>query len=222
MSNQVFSSPVPRFFPNTDQADKFTLIKNTVGPPALGYTNKPITKAGCYLYWNMLNDLFGTNAVECIRAQNDMTRPYWSVTQVGLALNGATALFSKVDNLIQVSVVLPCWLQAGSVLNGAYVKLTAHVLDPANSYAVVSSHGFATTQAMSSAGGGPISAIFISPQGNISLDCTVEVRAGLALAIFATVVYPTDPNQAFSLVIQDDANSTGTLQTACSVTFRKV
>lgn len=221
MSNQVFASPVPRFFPNSDQADKFTLLKNVVGPPALGFTNKPITKNGVYLFWNVLNELTVSSAASFITAQNDLTRPYWSIASV-TALAGAVALFSKLDNVVQVSATIPCWLRAGSVLNGGYIKFAAHVLDPANSYAVISSHALCATQAMASSTSAS-TAIAISPPGNVHLDCTVEVKAGQALAIFATLVYPTDPNSgAFTLIIQDDANSTGALQTACSLTFRKI
>lgn len=222
MSNQVFSGPVPRFFPNVGQADKFTLQKNVVGPPAFGFTVKAISNAGVFLFLNQLNGLPAATVPQIITSQNAATKPYWTIAQ-STPLGGAVVLWSNTDNVVAVTANLPCWLNnAAGVLTGAYVKFEACVMDPANSYAVLVNQGLVATQAMDSVPGA-ITPLSISPPGNASVSTVIEVKAGYVLGVRAILVYPTDPaSAAFNIVIQDDLNSTAAIQTECSLSFQKL
>jgi hypothetical protein len=222
MSNQVFSGPVPRFFPSAGQVDKFTLLKNVVGPPALGYTVKAITKDGVFLFFDELNDQQADTVSGIIASQNVATRPYWTIAQ-STPLGGAVVLWSAVDNVIAVTANLPCWLNnAAGVLTGAYVKFEACVMDPNNSFAVIVNQGLVATQAMDSIPGA-IAPLSISTPGNASISTVIEVKAGYVLGVRAILVFPTAPSSnAFNLVLQDDLNSTGAIQTECSLSFQKL
>lgn len=220
MSNQVFANLSGRFFPNPGQKDKLTLAKNA---GALGYLDLPLTVSGSYLQFNVLNGNSISTVSTYPPAQNISTIPYWTIAPGSGAVNGAPILVSNVNNNVLVSAEIPFWMRKGLVISGGFVRFAACVLDPDNSYSILSSSDLVTSNPFdtnTSASG----ALTTPLPGGCSISTVVNVPTGKALAVKAYFIYPADYTQAIDLIIQDDAMNTNpaALMIECSLSFQKM
>lgn len=195
-----------RYLPSVSESDTLTLQKNNgSGTGAFGSQNKTLPSTGTGLYFNRLNgtnvSILG-NVVNYNTAQSSLTKPYWIISANSTIDDGATILYSKVDNLIAVNCVIP--INFGPPNTGLVpFKVMLVVRDSSNvavaNYALTGNREVGTG---------------VSPDP-YSLSAIVPVRAGQNLGVYG---YATNN----ILTYGDDLNGNPSITVECMLQFTKL
>lgn len=210
MSNQVYSNRYAdgtRYLPLPKQRDVLTLIKSTVPvPPVVPYgeQTKVAPNTGNGLFFNRLNKnnctIVGT-LVNYDLFQSPDTKQFWKLNANSTILNGATVLYSKVDNVISVNCVLPVDYPSPAA---GQVPITFAIRVMNSDFSIVGDYSLNGRDI--TAGSNPVA---------FSVSATVRVLAGQMVMIIALGTGQT-------LRYQDDLKGTNNIIHECLLEFAKM
>lgn len=242
MSNQVYSAGLnSRYLPSVQEYDMLALTPNVAAvpgvSPAYGTAIKSANGTGNGLYMNRLNGVdvsIVSGVVNYSNAQNVATKPYWNINAASAVKNGATLLYSLVDNVIGINAVVPMFLKNNGTSAPVTLALAARVYNSDGSvYATYGYNGlmaFEFVPTVSGTGGNNAlsTGASITPIP-FSYSGVVRVPAGKSLSIIilcsSTAWDATGPNvqyQDYLAPETDIPGFTSVVQMPCIVEFVKL